>query len=286
MSNKPEKNAAKAPKQIDFIVTTSNPKNDTNNKKRVRSVAALKSWPERRKKIFEQLESSAPGQGAFIINQPEPERQAKRVARKPAEQSSQARQSHSDVIPAPRVPPGFPDQPRHAPIVAVLETSSRDERPSESSARPTTKENHEDDDAPGSSITLYHRAAGYQPRAPLPSPDEHLTSTNTPCQCTHCQDARLAADGVKKAVYATQAPVSVAGPEHLPEVAPVRRKRMADGSEKEKDARYARDMALLTPPSSPGVGPGRGTGDPYNCYPVEYQPWYDQILHHSKFISG
>ncbi|EGP92705.1 uncharacterized protein MYCGRDRAFT_106800 [Zymoseptoria tritici IPO323] len=41
---------------MEFIVTTNNPKNDTKGKKRVRSIAALKGWPERRRRAFEHLE--------------------------------------------------------------------------------------------------------------------------------------------------------------------------------------------------------------------------------------
>ena len=57
--------------KITFVVTT-NPYDATSaaNKKRVRSVAALKSWPERRRKIFENWDQS--GQGGFVLDPPEP----------------------------------------------------------------------------------------------------------------------------------------------------------------------------------------------------------------------
>jgi hypothetical protein len=61
-------------------------------------------------------------------------------------------------------------------------------------------------------------------------------------------------------------------------VVPARKKRLADGSEKPIEA--ARDVSLMTPPTSPAPGPSAGKTDPFNLYPVKYQPWFDQILHH------
>ncbi|KJX92127.1 hypothetical protein TI39_contig5912g00002 [Zymoseptoria brevis] len=266
MAEKSEKRVPKAPKQIDFIVTTSNPKNDANNKKRVRSVAALKSWPERRKKIFEQLENSGTGQGAFVVNEPEPERQVKRVARKKAESSQSSR---SDGPSAPRVPPGLPDQPRHAPMPIVFDESSRTSSYSTGGVNVEFTQAQQDDMSADSAVTLYRRTLPTLPLPALPSPDHHLHQGLIPCPCTQCRDVRR-----------REALANEDATETTREVSRTRPKRMADGSE--KVPRYS--MPLLTPPASPGVGPGRGVGDPYNCYPVEYQPWYDEILHHMMTV--
>jgi hypothetical protein len=53
-------------------VVTTNPydKSSVANKRRVRSVAALKSWPERRKRTFENLDSSS-AKGGFVLDPPE-----------------------------------------------------------------------------------------------------------------------------------------------------------------------------------------------------------------------
>ncbi|TKA80797.1 hypothetical protein B0A55_01624, partial [Friedmanniomyces simplex] len=61
--------------ELQFVVTTNPGQASTAaNRKRVRSQAALKSWPERRKRNFEQLEdaSTGRGRGAFRVATPTP----------------------------------------------------------------------------------------------------------------------------------------------------------------------------------------------------------------------
>ena len=56
---------------ITFVVTTNpNERKSAAHKKRVRSVAALKSWPERRKKTFERHSQSNPNIGGFVLDKP------------------------------------------------------------------------------------------------------------------------------------------------------------------------------------------------------------------------
>lgn len=57
---------------------------------------------------------------------------------------------------------------------------------------------------------------------------------------------------------------------------------MADGSEKRMAV--VGDMAMITPPSSPTPCASGGKMDPFNCYPVQYQPWFDLILHHMMTV--
>lgn len=58
---------------ITFVVTTNPLASSAANKKRVRSVAALKSWPERRKKTFQHNQSRLSGsQGGFVLDLTEP----------------------------------------------------------------------------------------------------------------------------------------------------------------------------------------------------------------------
>lgn len=247
----------KKPKQIDFIVNTGNPNDASSkaNKKRVRSVAALKSWPERRKKIFEQLESSTTGgQGAFLvesepstlrIQQPISSSSTTAASASPGNkrQSTSRTSSHTSdhkvAGPAPPAPPpALAGQPTFIGLGA------------------------------GSSIALYHDALARAPVTKAAVSLVHAFHPDTPCQCTQCRNKRRVANTPLGAVSSTQY------------VAPARRKRLADGSEKEMP--FSGDMAMLTPPSSPAPSPSRGRGDPFNCYPVPYQPWFDHILHHSK----
>ncbi|KAI6788453.1 hypothetical protein KC356_g9251 [Hortaea werneckii] len=53
-----------------FVVTTSASKQTAEDKKKVRSAAALSSWPERRKRIFEQVDERQAGQGKFYLDSP------------------------------------------------------------------------------------------------------------------------------------------------------------------------------------------------------------------------
>ena len=70
---KPINNSSKdGDDELTFVVTT-NPydRKSAANKKRVRSVAALKSWPERRKKTFERYDQSG-HTGGFVLDLPDP----------------------------------------------------------------------------------------------------------------------------------------------------------------------------------------------------------------------
>ena len=62
---------AKEDDELTFVVTT-NPydRKSAANKKRVRSIAALKSWPERRKKTFERYDEAG-HTGGFVVDLPE-----------------------------------------------------------------------------------------------------------------------------------------------------------------------------------------------------------------------
>ncbi|KAK5727834.1 hypothetical protein LTR17_012377 [Elasticomyces elasticus] len=70
--------------ELQFVVTT-NPgeANTAANRKRVRSQAALNSWPERRKRNFEQLEDAANGQSTFRVATPKSPTRRKRKAQIP-----------------------------------------------------------------------------------------------------------------------------------------------------------------------------------------------------------
>lgn len=239
----------KKPKQIDFIVNTGNPNDASSkaNKKRVRSVAALKSWPERRKKTFEQLESTSSGQSAFLV---EPEPSSSAIAGPSSKKQSTKRPSREDA-------------PTSGPVVVA--------GPPRPKPPPPAKEPTFIGLGAGSSMTLYHDALA---RVPATKAAVNLVGTihpDTPCQCFECRDKRRIANTPLGAVSSTQY------------VVPDRKKRMADGTEKSMP--FSGDMAMITPPSSPGSSPSRGRQDPFNCYPVPYQPWFDHILHHSKFIS-
>src|ERR1700753_3206146 len=62
----------KGDNEITFVVTTNPLASSAANKKRVRSVAALKSWPERRKKTFASTQSRISGNhGGFVLDLPE-----------------------------------------------------------------------------------------------------------------------------------------------------------------------------------------------------------------------
>lgn len=248
----------KKSKQIDFIVSTGNPNDASSqaNKKRVRSVAALKSWPERRRKILDQLESSASGQSAFLIDEPLPKR---RAAPPPPAPASRQPLSETAVrfLGPPRPPPPVPPKPRKlSPELFIPKTSS-----------PTYL-----GIGAGSSIALYHEALSRVPPTPLAVAQVHTFHAGTPCHCGPCRH--------KRRLLGTP-PGSVSSSDY---VVPARRKRMADGTE--KGGLFGGDMAMITPPSSPASSPARSQTDPFNCYPVPYQPWFDQILHHSTLYCS
>ena len=70
---------------ITFVITTNPLASSAANKERVRSVAALKSWPERRKRTFEHSHSQNSGsQGGFVLDLvPATPRQAKKAKIEP-----------------------------------------------------------------------------------------------------------------------------------------------------------------------------------------------------------
>ncbi|KAM3423856.1 hypothetical protein BST61_g1253 [Cercospora zeina] len=243
----------KKQKQIDFIVTTSDPNSASNaaNKKRVRSVAALKSWPERRKKLFEQLESAGGGRGAFVLHDPG-------VARKKSKTPPQ----RDALFPIPQQ-------------VSSPSTGSVAKRPKffgpplpDSAASVTA------------TYALNPDAITFVP-----------VTTSTAGDFSTQLDTALVSSTVINAVQPLQAYqnyftslLPLSGRDSgsvstfaIPD-ATNRRKRMADGSEKHMEA--AGDMSLITPPASPQADPSAGVIDPfYNC-PVTYRPWFNKILHH------
>ncbi|KAF7186520.1 hypothetical protein HII31_12078 [Pseudocercospora fuligena] len=260
-------------KQIDFIVTTSDPNDASNaaNKKRVRSVAALKSWPERRKKIFEQLESSGSGQGAFLVDEPGQQQQPKRRSPGQAKQPSPptntaANNGSTSVAKRPRVygPPrpesaaGPSSQSTATPATSTLNPQAQIYVPSLTSNAgdisgllSTSIEKRSE--LIGSSLELYRKAFA---RIKAKAGDHHVDNPSVPCQCQQCWSKRRVANTPMGAVSSSDA------------IVPARSKRMADGSEKPLE--FSGDMAMITPPSSPGPSPSRGRIDPFNLYPVKY----------------
>lgn len=193
---------------LTFVVTT-NPyeRKSAAAKKRVRSVAALKSWPERRKKTFERHGQSNPNIGGFVLDKP-------------------------DTAAGP--------------------------------SRPTTKRR--------------------SPRSATTADEEDLfekctRSTDHACNCVHCRTERRYRFGPSQG--------QVIRHDAFPQAATSRgSKRTADGNVKARPF----DMAMITPPSSPhspsplAMVNNSGKAEPFNCYPVEYLPWFDRILHHSRCV--
>lgn len=262
--NGPPANKKKS-KQIDFIVNTGNPNDASSqaNKKRVRSVAALKSWPERRKRIFEQLEISSAaggsggggtsGQSAFMVETDIVKTTTSRSTTftAGAGPSTEKKRTASRDTSSSALTAGFVFEPPH-PVPP-----------------PPLKEPTYTGLAAGSSIALYHDALSRVPATKAAVELVHLVHPDTPCQCKQCRSKRRIANTPLGALPSSQ------------HVVPERKKRMADGSEKAM-VFGGGDLAMLTPPTSPGPSPSRGRADPFNCYPVPYQPWFDHILHHSK----
>lgn len=172
----------------------------------------------------------------------------------------------------PRVPPGFTESsPRYMPFGMLPDrtTPPRDRQISASSSSTITalpkdrqprasSNNTIIAEKAGDSIQMY-RSTAAQSLLSLPTrPEKHSTDTRFPCCCIHCQPRDLVVLSNKK--------------------------RTADGSHKQKHFRInSGGMILLTPPTSPRTDAARGRADPFNCYSVEWQPWFDQILHHSKY---
>ena len=198
--------------ELTFVVTT-NPyeRKTAAHKKRVRSIAALKSWPERRKKTFERHGQTNPHLGGFVLELPEP-------------------------------------------AAGSSKPSLRKGRSSASSAEPA------DDEDP-----LFEKCT---------------RATNDFCSCVHCRAERRYRYGPSQG--------QTSGHVALPYVDTSRgKKRSADGTVKTRT--LSGDIALITPPSSPSSpGPlamvnNAGRAEPFNCYPVDYLPWFDRVLHHSSF---
>lgn len=189
-------------------MVTTNPYDSSNaeNKKRVRSVAALKSWPERRKRTFEQYEKSGEKPGAFLVEAPKP--------------SSSKTASKLEVQqPRPRRP-ALP-----TPTESVASTSSE--------------------------VVSLDAALVSEPCSREKTPD-------LPCQCIRCKLDKY----VPRRRHAI----------------PRTRRRLNDGG-----SAWRNDLAMLTPPSSPHPGPSppaSDMADPFNRYPVPYNPFYDRVLHH------
>ncbi|KAF2207770.1 hypothetical protein CERZMDRAFT_102035 [Cercospora zeae-maydis SCOH1-5] len=243
----------KKPKQIDFIVTTSDPNSASNaaNKKRVRSVAALKSWPERRKKIFEQLESAGGGRGAFVLD-------GQGVARKKSK-----------------------TPPRHDALFSVPQQVSP---PSLRSVAKRPKFFGPPLPGPAASANA---AYAFNPDATTFVP----ATTSTAGDFSARLDTALESSTVSKSWQPLRAYqnyfsslLPLPGQDYgavttfAASDASNRRKRMADGSEKPMDA--IGDMTLITPPASPQADPSAGVIDPFYDCPVTYRPWFNKILHH------
>ncbi|KAI7161865.1 hypothetical protein KC349_g2469 [Hortaea werneckii] len=171
-----------------FVVTTSASRQTAEDKKKVRSAAALSSWPERRKRTSEQVDEGENGQGKFYLDT-----------------SYEAR------------------QPR-------ARKKSRAEKNDRSTAVPQPTGYTRDGNLDGS-----FRVDAVQP---LCDPKRSLLTAYRQAPQTY----GLGVQGVLK---------------------------------------RPGDLALATPPATPGPPPCvTDMADPFNCYPVEYQPWFDRVLHH------
>jgi hypothetical protein len=233
-------------RQIDFIVTTTNPKHDTDGRKRVRSVAAHKSWPGRRKKAFEQLESS----GVTIRDESVT---TGRVAKRRISKVGPKTWSPNDVVTA----GGDHDQ-----------ASNCSSSPELAIVTPSTTSVRDDGDTLGSFRALYNRLAAYLPRELLSVSDDHFINNDTACcWCAQCRNGGS---------WSPSGSPVTATEEMMQLLAPISPRRTAGKSV--RNSRCVRRYMLVSPPRSPSGG----RVDPFNCYPVQYLPWYDQILHHSK----
>ncbi|KAI7540763.1 hypothetical protein KC316_g15492, partial [Hortaea werneckii] len=167
---------------------TSASKQTAEDKKKVRSAAALSSWPERRKRTFEQVDEGETGQGKFYLDT-----------------SYEARQPQA-------------------------RKKSRAEKNDRSTAVPQPIGYTRDGNLDGS-----FRVDAVQPPC---DPKRSLLTA-------YRQAPQTYGLGVKGGL-----------------------KRPGD-------------LALATPPATPGPSPCvTYMADPFNCYPVEYQPWFDRVLHH------
>ncbi|KAI7218997.1 hypothetical protein KC333_g3250 [Hortaea werneckii] len=171
-----------------FVVTTSASKQTAEDKKKVRSAAALSSWPERRKRTFEQVDEGETGQGKFYLDT-----------------SYEARQPQA-------------------------RKKSRAEKYGRSTAVPQPTGYTRDRNLDGS-----FRVDAVQPL---------------------CDPRRSFLNAFRQ------------GPQTY-------------GLGVQGGLKRPGDLALATPPATPGPSPCvTDMADPFNCYPVEYQPWFDRVLHH------
>jgi hypothetical protein len=202
-----------------FLVTTNPLTSSEADKKRVRSAAALKSWPERRKRTFEQLESSTKAHGASSSNtapegQPIAER-ARAKAKQPKELRGPQFEEAGDEI---------EEIPRSMPV-------------------------------PGPLITPVLEASGSVFTA-VSEPCIRERSAELPCRCIRCAPLR----------YQTL--------QGRPRLIPQTRKRTTEGT-------FRPPLDILTPPPSPRpLSSVNDMADPFNCYPVPYRKWFDDLLHH------
>ncbi|KAI7332005.1 hypothetical protein KC315_g4883 [Hortaea werneckii] len=203
-----------------FVVTTSASKQTAEDKKKVRSAAALSSWPERRKRIFEQVDEREAGQGKFYLD-------TSYRARQPSTTRKKARAEQTSSGNAVSQPAGHArDGNLHGSfqvasgVVQPLVRKSEYEFPPTQCIRPT--------------------------------------SPKIPCNCPKC-DSKFS--HWKSWVHGRAAETYGLGVQ--------------------EGLKRPGDLALATPPATPGLSPCvTDMADPFNCYPVEYQPWFDRVLHH------
>lgn len=200
-----------------FVVTTSASKQTAEDKKKVRSAAALSSWPERRKRTFEQVDEGETGQGKFFLDT-----------------SYEARQPQA-------------------------RKKSRAERNGRSTAVPQPTGYTRDGNLDGSfrvALDAVQPLVGVGEYGSPPSQCTRPTSPKVPCYCPQC-------DPKRSLLYAYRQPQQTYG-------------LGGQGGSKRPG-----DLALTTPPATPSPSPCvTDMADPFNCYPVEYQPWFDRVLHH------
>lgn len=220
------------PDRFSFVVNTPKTRGSSANKKRVRSIAALRSWPERRKKTSRQRDQE------------------------PAQVSSSANDSKSDVDP--------------------LEPTTTEQGSQESKVQHV-----------GLDRATAYRTSDSSRETPRQIDEEPLFEKCVPtvnefCGCTHCRSEDRHRRVLPQSQLTRPVPLS-AGAESRS------KKRKRASIDRTKQDYSTRDLAMLTPPSSPSPSPLAMTNslsknEPFNCYPVPTQPWFDRILHHSKHI--
>ncbi|RMY53070.1 hypothetical protein D0865_05446 [Hortaea werneckii] len=198
-----------------FVVTTSASKQTAEDKKKVRSAAALSSWPERRKRTFEQVDEGESGQGKFYLDTSYEARQPQARKKSRAEKNGR-----STAVPQPT---GY------------------------------TRDGNLDGSFRVDAVQPLVRIGGYE--LP-PSQCTRPTSPKVPCHCPQCDPKRSFLNAFRQ------------GPQTY-------------GLGVQGGLKRPGDLALATPPATPGPSPCvTDMADPFNCYPVEYQPWFDRVLHH------